>query len=539
LLTERVLIEGDSEAKPAFGGSRRVPRVVALSVRRAAALAGLMASLLLALPGSASATAGSDWLPLTGTDIQVGCTWNNGCGGGYHTAAERALDLFVPSGRPVYASGAGTVTQAVGGCGPFSDGCNQFRGNFVTVNHGSHSSRYLHLSGIVVGNGASVAAGQHIGYSGSSGQASPAHLHYDESTDPFNGNGKLDPGILQACHGSTTVSYPGGGGWTGIGAFSTNLRNDGYGCAGSAVSDGSFVLRQGSSEVYRIVGGAPIYVSTWAVYGGAQPTITLPPAQFDALRQYPADGTFVTASTGHVYRIAGGAPIYVSTWGVYGGAQPTTLIDGAAVANAGAGFPWNHLRFYPLDGTMLRAGLTGAHFRVETAAARPVAGPGATAAIVVDPAAIVNAGQAGPWSHLKALPSVAPPTCPVGQTGVLPNCQTPPSPAAPVCPDGQTGTPPDCSATTKGTQAGAPGINTGPVALKAAACLVPRLRGLPLSVARKRLIASGCRVGRVTRIGRSTKGAWVVLRAQFGPGTRRVTGARINLVLRRSAVGGR
>ena len=40
---------------------------------------------------------------------------------------------------------------------------------------------------------------------------------------------------------------------------------------------------------------------------------------------YP-DGTFVQVNeTGQVYRIAGGAPLYVSTWSAFGGAQPAAL----------------------------------------------------------------------------------------------------------------------------------------------------------------------------------------------------------------------
>src|SRR5664280_2013964 len=55
----------------------------------------------------------------------------------------------------------------------------------------------------------------------------------------------------------------------------------------------------------------------------------------------PADGTFVSTSPrGEVYRIAGGAPLYVSNWAVFGGAQPTTTVDAGDIDNAGAGSVW-------------------------------------------------------------------------------------------------------------------------------------------------------------------------------------------------------
>ena len=190
-------------------------------VRRILELAAVSVAASLVCPGWASATAGSDWLPLTGTDIKVGCTWNNCSGVPTHTVTNKGIDFLVPSGRPVYASGNGTITAAANSGGD--------RGIYITINHGTHSSRYLHLSSIVVGSG-TVSAGQHIAYSGSSG-ATSAHLHYDELTNPTQGTGKLDPGTLHACHGASKVAYPGAGGWPGYPYASVNLRNDGYGCS--------------------------------------------------------------------------------------------------------------------------------------------------------------------------------------------------------------------------------------------------------------------------------------------------------------------
>jgi cell wall-associated NlpC family hydrolase len=130
---------------------------------------------------------------------------------------------------------------------------------------------------------------------------------------------------------------------------------------GGTVGEGSFVSHGGF--VYRIAGGAPIYVSSWAAVGGPQPTTPLSDAEFAALPQYPRDGTFLNSSTGAVYRVAGGAPLVVSNWNAVGGPQPYVTVDEAAIDNAGGGAPWNHLRAYPADGTFLNTS-TGAVYRV-------------------------------------------------------------------------------------------------------------------------------------------------------------------------------
>jgi cell wall-associated NlpC family hydrolase len=123
--------------------------------------------------------------------------------------------------------------------------------------------------------------------------------------------------------------------------------------SGGGIGEGSFVSNDGYA--YRIAGGAPIYVSSWNAVGGPQATTPLSDAEFAALPQYPRDGTQLDSSDGGVFIVAGGAPMYVSNWAAIGGPHPGIGIDGAAIANAGGGVPWNHLRPYPADGTQLDA----------------------------------------------------------------------------------------------------------------------------------------------------------------------------------------
>ncbi|MEX2447268.1 MAG: peptidoglycan DD-metalloendopeptidase family protein [Solirubrobacterales bacterium] len=194
-----------------------------MTVRKSLKLLSALAAgfCLLQVP-SASAGDGADWLPLKGESIPVICTFHAHCKNSFHVGG--AIDFGVRPGTPVYASGAGKVTEAQGGCGSGSVGCNSYRGNFITISHGSRSSRYLHLSRGVISRG-SVKVGQLIGYSGTSGTSTP-HLHYDELTNPRFGTGKKNPGALFACHGGKRVSYSN---WPRL--EDKKLRNTGYGCS--------------------------------------------------------------------------------------------------------------------------------------------------------------------------------------------------------------------------------------------------------------------------------------------------------------------
>lgn len=126
----------------------------------------------------------------------------------------------------------------------------------------------------------------------------------------------------------------------------------GAGVATPVVPDGTFVQETGSAEVYRVAGGAPLPVTSWTPYGGPQPVTTLTSQQFGQLRAHPADGTFVQTTTGLDYRFAGGAPFAVSSWSVFGGAQPYVVVDEWDIQNAGN--PLSHVATTPADGTLVQ-----------------------------------------------------------------------------------------------------------------------------------------------------------------------------------------
>jgi hypothetical protein len=84
----------------------------------------------------------------------------------------RGLDFGVPTGTPVMAAGGGVVESA------FYDSGGG--GNVMIIRHPNGTrTRYMHLDSFVAQEGASVAQGQQIAVSGSTGVGSGAHLHFE------------------------------------------------------------------------------------------------------------------------------------------------------------------------------------------------------------------------------------------------------------------------------------------------------------------------------------------------------------------------
>lgn len=238
------------------------------------------------------------------------------------------------------------------------------------------------------------------------------------------------------------------------------------------VADGDFITYGG--HTYRIAGGAPIYVRSWAGFGAAQPTTAYSREHFGTLRRYPVEGTFLrgvpsnrlfrvvgnsplhvpdlapgsapvvsvddaaidgigtdhmydhltalptegsflrTSTTGRVFIVAGGAPVYVSTLAPWGGASAITFsnVGEQTVDNAGAAGlsgAWQHLRATPAEGTFLIGRSSGAVHRVAGGSPQwvdawgPFGGRQSTSA--VDDAALTNAGSGGDWDRLRAYPA--------------------------------------------------------------------------------------------------------------------------------------
>ncbi|MFR9799472.1 transglycosylase family protein [Streptomyces sp. MS06] len=106
----------------------------------------------------------------------AGSSWSKG----YHTG----VDFPVPTGTSVRAVGPGTVA-ATGWAGAF--------GYQVVIRHADgRYTQYAHLSAISVRTGQSVGEGQRIGRSGSTGNTTGPHLHFEVRTGPGFGS-DVDP----------------------------------------------------------------------------------------------------------------------------------------------------------------------------------------------------------------------------------------------------------------------------------------------------------------------------------------------------------
>jgi murein DD-endopeptidase MepM/ murein hydrolase activator NlpD len=107
---------------------------------------------------------------------KAGSSWSKG----YHTG----VDFPVPTGTSVKSVASGSVVSAGWG-GSF--------GYQVVIRHDDgRYSQYAHLSAISVRDGQTVSAGQRIGRSGSTGNSSGPHLHFEVRTGPGFGS-DVDP----------------------------------------------------------------------------------------------------------------------------------------------------------------------------------------------------------------------------------------------------------------------------------------------------------------------------------------------------------
>ncbi|MFE0674369.1 transglycosylase family protein [Streptomyces sp. NPDC058867] len=113
----------------------------------------------------------------TGTPYRkAGSGWSKG----YHTG----VDFPVPTGTSVKAVAEGTVVSA---------GWEGSYGYEVVVRHtDGRYSQYAHLSAISVRSGQQVGAGRTIGRSGSTGNSTGPHLHFEVRTGPGFGS-DIDP----------------------------------------------------------------------------------------------------------------------------------------------------------------------------------------------------------------------------------------------------------------------------------------------------------------------------------------------------------
>jgi hypothetical protein len=173
-----------------------------------------------------------------------------------HHSAEvrRALD-FIRSdgggtaGAPVLASAAGTATRHSQPSGA---------GNYIVINHGGGwTTYYFHLQSFSVAHGATVSQGQQIGTTGSTGNSTGAHIHYEQLLNGVGQNIRIN-GVALPYPGSYGQSHltsdNGCGGQPGQYWVDTFAQTQGYAQANTGSPQG--LLYKGTHYVYCKVWGA-------------------------------------------------------------------------------------------------------------------------------------------------------------------------------------------------------------------------------------------------------------------------------------------
>jgi peptidoglycan hydrolase-like protein with peptidoglycan-binding domain len=127
-------------------------------------------------------------------------TWKAPRSGGRH---HEGVDIIAKSGTPIYAVSNGTITRV------FLDRPGSLGGNAVrlTAADGTYF-HYAHLSAFAegAGLGATVVAGQVIGYNGSTGSSSTPHLHFEYH--PFGGAAVNPYPLIKAIDGCKSTTPP-------------------------------------------------------------------------------------------------------------------------------------------------------------------------------------------------------------------------------------------------------------------------------------------------------------------------------------------
>jgi hypothetical protein len=119
-------------------------------------------------------------------------------------------------------------------------------------------------------------------------------------------------------------------------------------------ADGTLIAAAETSTMYRIAGGAPLTLSDCAALPDKCPTwqwVNAATLWSDTahLRDHPADGTFLAAAGGAMYRVAGGAPLWIADCGSLNGCAGYVWVNTFTITNDTL-----HLRDHPADGTLLQ-----------------------------------------------------------------------------------------------------------------------------------------------------------------------------------------
>jgi len=171
---------------------------------------------------------------------------------------------------------------------------------------------------------------------------------------------------------------------------------------------GSFLKVRETGRLYRLVGTkTPLRVASTTNLGTIHPYLVASTTLATLPASVP-DGTFLQAGIRKdIYRVTGGAPLPVRSWAAVGGTKPYLRVDQQAIDLAGTGGDWNRLRRVARDGQVLMVLSSGRRYVVQAGKALAFTDwsqvGGQRAAAPVDPAALTYAGRPPQYVHLTGV----------------------------------------------------------------------------------------------------------------------------------------
>ncbi|MEW2477011.1 peptidoglycan DD-metalloendopeptidase family protein [Micromonospora gifhornensis] len=209
-----------------------------------------------------------------------GQSWSGQTRSGHSPANAIDFNRTNDAGDPVVASAPGTVDRV-------TDLGGSSYGKYVRINHGNgYHTYYAHLSGFNVSVGQSVGYGKVIGWVGSTGNSSGAHLHYEQRLNGadikirFSGTLALYWGTKTYTSGNGCSSNTGSGTVRTAGANLTvrSGPGTGYSAVGSLANGASVTIHcqtrgttvtgtYGTSSIWNRI-GAGRFIADAYVYTG-------------------------------------------------------------------------------------------------------------------------------------------------------------------------------------------------------------------------------------------------------------------------------
>ncbi|OIK23375.1 M23 family metallopeptidase [Streptomyces malaysiense] len=167
----------------------RAARTSSLRTRAAILAAGVAVPVVLGAGAASAAPSAASWVdPVKKYALSAGFNQS----GARWAAKHSGQDFAVSTGTEVVAVHGGTVVKA----GPNGAGDGPAYGNAVVIKHGNGLySQYAHLSRVDVKIGQKVKTGQRIALSGSTGNSTGPHLHFEIRTTPNYGSA-LNPVVF-------------------------------------------------------------------------------------------------------------------------------------------------------------------------------------------------------------------------------------------------------------------------------------------------------------------------------------------------------